>query len=118
MAPLKNIILTVLEHWPERKCRLFFGCRGTSDVFYLDEFEKLAERHPSFQVVYALSEPEEGSAWTGDTGFIHLSLEKHLEGEEVARQAFLCGPPPMIEAVMDVLETKGLKEDDIFYDKF
>jgi NAD(P)H-flavin reductase len=30
----------------------------------------------------------------------------------------LCGPPPMVEAVIDVLEEKGLKEEDIYYDKF
>jgi ferredoxin-NADP reductase len=36
----------------------------------------------------------------------------------VKRQAFLCGPPPMIEAVIDVLKTKGLTNADIFYDKF
>jgi Na+-transporting NADH:ubiquinone oxidoreductase subunit F len=118
MAPLKNVILTVLERWPERKCWLFFGCRGESDVFYLEQFEQLAEKHPNFKVVYALSEPEEGGDWTGDTGFIHLSLDKHLEGEDEKRQAFLCGPPPMIEAVMMVLETKGLKDENIFYDKF
>jgi len=118
MAPMKNVILTVLERWPERKCWFFFGCRGESDVFYLDEFEELAAKHPNFTVVYALSEPEESGSWRGDTGFIHLSLDKHLEGAGPRRQAFLCGPPPMIEAVMKVLETKGLKEDDIFYDKF
>ena len=118
MAPLKNVILTVLEHWPERKCSLFFGCRTTADVFYLEEFEELAKKHPNFKIVYALSEPEEGSSWAGETGFIHLSLDRHLEGAEAARQAFLCGPPPMIEAVMNVLESKGVKDEDIFYDEF
>jgi Na+-transporting NADH:ubiquinone oxidoreductase subunit F len=118
MAPLKNVVLTVLERWPERKCWLFFGCRGESDVFYLDEFEALAGKHPSFRVIYALSEPEEGTSWKGDTGFIHLSLDKHLEGSDSNRQAFLCGPPPMIEAVMRVLETKGVTDENIFYDKF
>jgi Na+-transporting NADH:ubiquinone oxidoreductase subunit F len=118
MAPMKNIILTVLERWPDRKCWLFFGCRGESDVFYLDEFEKLAEKHPNFKVVYALSEPEVDSDWTGDTGFIHLSLARRLEGVNPNRQAFLCGPPPMIEAVMGVLEDKGVKEENIYYDRF
>ena len=37
---------------------------------------------------------------------------------DVARQAFLCGPPLMIEAVNRVLEDKGIASDDIFYDKF
>jgi len=118
MAPIKNVVHTVLERWPERKCWLFFGCRGASDVFYLEEFEELARKHPNFRVVYALSAPEEGDDWAGETGFIHISLDKHLEGADPSRQAFLCGPPPMIEAVMGVLETKGLRDENIFYDKF
>jgi Na+-transporting NADH:ubiquinone oxidoreductase subunit F len=118
MAPMKNIIYSIYEKTPERSCWLFFGCRTVQDIFYLDEFKKLAEKHPNFHVVYALSdELTNGDVWDGETGFIHLSVDKHLEAG-IARQAFLCGPPPMIEAVMRVLEDKGLAEQDIFYDKF
>lgn len=118
MAPVKNIIYSIYEQWPDRSCWLFFGCRTTADVFYLDEFKALAEKHPNFHVVYALSDPlQPGEEWDGATGFIHLSVDKHLD-PGVARQAFLCGPPPMIEAVTRVLEDKGLQPEDIFYDKF
>ncbi len=118
MAPMRNIIYSIYDRWPERSCWLFFGCRTTQDIFYLKEFEELARRHPSFRVVYALSDslgPDE--QWDGDTGFIHLSVDKHLE-HGVKRQAFLCGPPPMIEAVTRVLEGKGLGAEDVFYDEF
>ena len=120
MAPMKNIIFSVYDRWPDRKCWLFFGCRTTADVFYLDQFKALAAKHPNLRVVYALSDEltaDEQKTWDGETGFIHLSVDKHL-GPDVKRQAFLCGPPPMIEAVTRVLEEKGLKTEDIFYDKF
>ncbi|MHC4693694.1 MAG: FAD-binding oxidoreductase, partial [Planctomycetota bacterium] len=118
MAPMRNIILTIYEKWPERVCWLFFGCRTTRDVFYLKEWEELSKKHPNFHVIYALSdELEEGEKWDGETGFIHLSADKHLEAG-VPRQAFLCGPPPMIEAVTRVLLEKGIKSEDIFYDEF
>ncbi len=118
MAPVKNIIYSIYDRWQERSCWLFFGCRTTDDVFYLDEFRALAARHPSFHVVYALSDPlEPGQTWDGERGFIHLSVDKCLE-LGVKRQAFLCGPPPMIEAVTRVLKNKGLEAEDIFYDEF
>jgi len=118
MAPMKNIIYTLYDRWPDRSCWLFFGCRTTKDVFYLKELEELAKKHPNLHIVYALSDelgPEE--KWDGETGFIHLAVDKYLK-DEAQRQAFLCGPPPMIEAVMRVLDEKGVREDDIFYDKF
>jgi len=116
MAPMANIIYTLYKKWPDRVCWLFFGCRTTKDIFYLDEFENLVKKHPNFHVVYALSDAlEEEEKWDGETGFIHLSVDKHLEAD-VRRQAFLCGPPLMIEAVTRVLEEKGA--EDIFYDEF
>ena len=116
MAPMRDIILSIYDKWPERVCWLFFGCRTTRDIFYLKEWEQFSKKHPNFHVVYSLSdELEEGEKWDGETGFIHLSADKHLESG-VPRQAFLCGPPLMIEAVTRVLQEKGT--DDIFYDEF
>jgi Na+-transporting NADH:ubiquinone oxidoreductase subunit F len=118
VAPMRNIIYSLYDRWPDRSCRLFFGCRTTKDVLYLEEFKELARKHPNFHVVYALSDPlSPDEQWDGETGFIHLAVDKYLEaGREC--QAFLCGPPPMIEAVTLVLEEKGLQPQDVFYDKF
>ncbi|MFH1689795.1 MAG: 2Fe-2S iron-sulfur cluster binding domain-containing protein [Candidatus Eisenbacteria bacterium] len=118
VSPIKNLIYSIYERWPERECWLFFGCRSSRDVFYYEEFRELAREHPSFRVVYGLSEPEEGTDWDGETGFIHLSVEKLLEKSTAARQAFLSGPPPMIEAAMKVLEGKGIGRKDMYYDRF
>ncbi len=118
MAPMRNIIHTIYDRWPERECWLFFGCRGTGDVFLLEEFQELSKKHPNFHVVYALSDPvESGQTWDGETGFIHLAVDKYIE-ENSEQQAFLCGPPLMIEAATRVLLDKGLRPEDVFYDEF
>ncbi len=118
MAPMKNIIYSIYERWPNRSCWLFFGCRGPKDVFYLEEYRQLAKKFPSFKIKYALSDPVlPGEEWTDEKGFIHLAVDKYLEAG-VTRKAFLCGPPPMIDAVTHILLDKGLKAGDIFYDKF
>jgi Na+-transporting NADH:ubiquinone oxidoreductase subunit F len=118
MAPIKNIIYSIYDRWPNRAVYLFFGCRSTRDIFYLDTYEELSKKYPNFKVVYALSDPlEEDEKWEGETGFIHLSVEKHL-APDTSRQAFMCGPPPMIEAATEILKEKKLKDENIFYDKF
>lgn len=117
MAPISCIIHSVYEQWPDRKVSLYFGCRSKRDVFYLDGFVDLAKKHPNFEIHYALSEPGEDDAWEGETGFIHLSADKWVSPQS-QKQAFLCGPPPMIDAVTEVLETKNLDTEQIFYDKF
>ncbi len=118
MAPMKNIIYTIYEKWPDRKCTLYFGCRNTYDTIYLDMFKEFKAVHPAFDYVYALSSPlgpEE--KWDGETGFIHIAVDKCMTDGDNST-AFLCGPPLMIDAVTKTLKTKGLADDDIFFDDF
>jgi Na+-transporting NADH:ubiquinone oxidoreductase subunit F len=118
MAPIANIVTTLYERWPQRRCWMFFGCRTKKDVFYLERFREMERKFPGLKVVYALSDAlAAGEDWDGETGFVHLSVDKALQ-HPARRQAFLCGPPPMIDAVTEVLKTKGLLPGDIFYDKF
>jgi NAD(P)H-flavin reductase len=115
---MKNIIFSLYHTWPTRICYLFLGCRTTRDVFYLQEFLDLAKKHPALKTFYALSDTlKEGEKREGERGFVHLSVDKHLK-PDVRRQAFLCGPPLMIEAVTKVLLEKGLPKDQIFYETF
>lgn len=118
MAPMNNILYSIYDRWPEKPCWLFFGCRTTRDMFYLKEFQELSKKHPAFKVIYALSDQlGEDEKWDGETGFIHLAVDKHLEKDK-PRQAFLCGPPLMIDAVTKVLLGKGLSNEQIFFDDF
>ena len=117
MAPLKAIIYSLFERETNRKVDLYFGVRSMKDLFYIEEFDKLAKEHSNFHYSYALSDPEETDKWEGETGFIHLVLDKLIkEGEK--KEAYLCGPPVMIDAVIKVLNEKGVSQDHIYYDKF
>lgn len=115
---MKNVSHTLYSRWPDRSCCLFFGCRTKADVFHLQEFRELAARHADFHVVCALSDPvAPEELWGGESGFIHLSVGKHLDAN-AKRQAFVCGPGPMIGRVTQLLEEKALRAEDIFYDEF
>ena len=118
MAPMRSILRHLGEVQPDRECWLFFGARTTKDAMYMDEFRQLEQKMPNLHVHYALSEPgDEDKAWSGETGFIHTSVDAHVPAEG-KRQAFLCGPPLMIEATMKVLKDKEIPEDRVFYDEF
>ncbi len=118
IAPAKSIISYVYELWPERRCTLFFGVRTAEDVFYREEFERQASERPGFRVHYALSEPQKGAEWDGETGFIHLCVDRHVPADGGPRQAFLCGPEPMIKATEEVLRAKNLPDEMIFYENW
>ncbi|MCF8091302.1 MAG: NADH:ubiquinone reductase (Na(+)-transporting) subunit F [Desulfotignum sp.] len=122
MAPLRSHILHQLEGInSNRKISFWYGARSVKEMFYHEEFTDLAERYDNFTYHVALSSPEKEDNWTGLTGFIHTHLiDSYLNDHEDPTEIeyYLCGPPPMIDAVIDSLYELGVEDDMIFFDKF
>jgi propane monooxygenase reductase component len=117
MAPIWSLLNSMAEGSIHRKATYYYGARTRRDLFYLDEMRELGERLPDFQFVPALSEPATDDDWDGETGLITDVVDR-LEGDLSGREAYLCGPPPMIDAAIATLQAKGCGEARIFYDKF
>ncbi len=116
MAPIWSILNHMAEKGIERKATYYYGARTQKDLFYLEEAKELAERLPAeFGFVPALSEPDDD--WEGERGLI-TDVVMRLEGDLSGTEAYLAGPPPMIDAAIPVLMRKGVDKDSIFYDKF
>lgn len=117
MAPIRAILYHLAEKNMPRKITYFFGARTHDDLFYTEEFKKLESRYTNFKYIPVLSEPKAMDKWHGETGFVTQAVEKYIENSKDL-EAYLCGPPPMIDAAIKVLTKKGLLETDIYYDKF
>jgi Na+-transporting NADH:ubiquinone oxidoreductase subunit F len=122
MAPLRSHILHQLEGINSgRKMSFWYGARSVKEMFYHEEFTDLAERYDNFTYHIALSSPEKEDNWSGLTGFIHTHLiDSYLKDHEDPTEIeyYLCGPPPMIDAVIESLYDLGVEDDMIFFDKF
>jgi propane monooxygenase reductase subunit len=119
MAPVLALLRELAEHASARKVRFFYGARTSADLFHRELIEALGSRLEDFEYIEVLSEPD-GSAWTGATGWVHDAAAQTLaEGELSEPEVYTCGPPPMVDALVDVLtSTHGVDEQDINYDKF
>ncbi|GAC1587713.1 MAG: 2Fe-2S iron-sulfur cluster binding domain-containing protein [Ktedonobacteraceae bacterium] len=118
MAPLWSLLNDMAERGINRKATYFYGARTRKDLFYLDRLQQLEEQLPGFRFIPALSMATAEDAWEGETGLITEVLERNLEADQSKTQAYLCGPPPMIDATIPILVRKGISEDRIFFDKF
>jgi propane monooxygenase reductase subunit len=120
MSPLWSILHDHAESGEQRPVRFFYGARARRDLFYLDAFAEIAKRLPDFRFIPALSHSEPDDAWTGESGFVHEVLARTLRAEAFDGEpdAYTCGPPPMIDAVIPVLQMAGLEPDRIHFDKF
>lgn len=117
LAPIRSLILDILEKGLPFDMVFFFGAVTRKDLYYLDFFGDLAEKHDHFSFIPALSAPAPGDDWIGETGLITEVVARHVtDGADT--EAYLCGSPGMINACLTVLHDKGIPDDRIFYDKF
>jgi Na+-transporting NADH:ubiquinone oxidoreductase subunit F len=122
MAPLRSHIFDQLRRLKSKRTISFwFGVRTRRDLFYEEEFERLAEEHDNFTYTVALSEPTSEDAWEGPVGFIHqVALDEYLEHHPAPEDCeyYLCGPPLMISAVKCMLYDLGVPDENIMFDDF
>ena len=105
------------ERGVARNAIYFYGARQRRDLCFEQELRALEESLPSFRYVPALSEPAEADAWAGETGLI-TDVVKRVAGTLKGAHAYVCGPPPMVEAALPMLAAAGVEERRIYYDKF
>lgn len=117
MAPIVSLLESMAEKGSTREATYYYGARTRSDLFHLDEVRALEERLPSFRFVPALSEEEPSDGWEGETGLV-TDLVERLEEDLSEVDAYLCGPPPMVDAAIAMLMARGTPEAYIYYDKF
>ncbi len=122
MAPMRSHILHQLKTvQTDLTITFWYGARSLQEMFYHEEFLELAEQHDNFSYYVALSDPQPEDNWQGLTGFIHNCLLDHyLEDHEDPTEIeyYLCGPPPMLNAILDMLDNLGVEPEMIAYDKF
>ena len=122
MAPMRSHLMHMFRtDKTDLKVSFWYGARSLREAFYMDDFNAIQEDFPNFKWHLALSEPLPEDEWTGLTGFIHQVLldeylSKHPEPEEC--EYYMCGPPMMNSAVLQMLDDLGVERENIFLDDF
>ncbi|MQA78980.1 MAG: 2Fe-2S iron-sulfur cluster binding domain-containing protein [Streptosporangiales bacterium] len=117
MAPILSLLRSMAERGIDRPATFYYGARRRRDLCFEEELTALTERLADFRYVPALSEPDDEDDWHGEVGLITDVVER-MQGDLTSVDAYVCGPPPMVEAALALLPTLGVAERRIFYDKF
>ncbi len=114
LAPLKSIVRHVLEGGLEHRLYLYQGARTQADLYDVDFYRALEKDHPD-QFTYrpCLSEEQ----WEGARGLVTDVVDSDFESCKW-HTAYLCGPPPMVEAAIKTLMKKRLFPKDIYREDF
>lgn len=122
MAPMRSHIFDQLRRLnSKRKISFWYGARSKREMFYVEDFDELAAENENFDWHVALSDPQPEDNWEGYTGFIHNVLfENYLRDHEAPEDCefYMCGPPVMNAAVINLLKDLGVEDENILLDDF
>ncbi|MCP4465824.1 MAG: NADH:ubiquinone reductase (Na(+)-transporting) subunit F [Halieaceae bacterium] len=122
MAPMRSHIFDQLKRLhSNRKISFWYGARSLREMFYTEDYDQLAAENDNFDWHVALSDPQPEDNWDGMTGFIHNVLyEEYLKDHPAPEDCeyYMCGPPMMNSAVIQMLTDLGVEPDNIMLDDF
>jgi Na+-transporting NADH:ubiquinone oxidoreductase subunit F len=122
MAPMRSHIFDQLKRLhTDRKISFWYGARSKREMFFVEDFDKLAAEFPNFEWHVALSDAMPEDEWTGYTGFIHNVLfEEFLKDHPAPEDCefYMCGPPIMNQSMIKMLVDLGVDREDIMLDDF
>lgn len=122
MAPMRSHIFDQLKRLKStRKISFWYGARSLREAFYVEEYDQLAAQNPNFTWHLALSDPLPEDNWSRATGFIHNVLyEQYLKEHPAPEDCeyYMCGPPMMNKAVIQMLLDLGVERKNIALDDF
>ncbi len=117
MAPIWAMLEQLVAEGSKRPVTFFYGARSVRDLFWTRKIEALGAELPEFTYVPAISDPRPEDEWSGEVGLVTEVVDRRCESLR-GSEAYLCGPPAMIDAAIDVLRGKGLFSTRIRFDKF
>jgi Na+-transporting NADH:ubiquinone oxidoreductase subunit F len=122
MAPMRSHIFDQLRRLHStRPITFWYGARSLREMFYVEDFDMLQKENENFKWHVALSDPQPEDNWKGDTGFIHnVLLENYLKDHPAPEDCefYMCGPPMMNAAVINMLKELGVEDENIMLDDF
>ncbi|MEP4148125.1 MAG: NADH:ubiquinone reductase (Na(+)-transporting) subunit F [Halioglobus sp.] len=122
MAPMRSHLFDQLKRiHSKRKISFWYGARSLREMFYVEDYDMLAKDNENFDWHVALSDPQPEDNWDGLTGFIHNVLfEEYLKNHPAPEDCeyYMCGPPMMNAAVIQMLTDLGVEPENILLDDF
>ena len=114
LAPFTAMLEKIAEQGSEHPLHLIYGVTNDFDLVELDRLQALAARIPNFTYSACVANPD---SQYPQKGYVTQHIEpRHLNDGDV--DVYLCGPPPMVEAVSQYVREKGISPANFYYEKF
>ncbi|TGL06686.1 flavodoxin reductase [Leptospira bouyouniensis] len=116
LAPILAILKQGILARTKRPLTLLFGAKTKEDLYKLKEIQKIGkEWKGKFTFIPILSDEPKKSSWKGQRGYVTNLIKEHINN---TTEAYLCGPPPMVDTAKKELVQCGISKRSIYADRF
>ncbi|NQD75304.1 benzoate 1,2-dioxygenase electron transfer component BenC [Pseudomonas sp. CM27] len=114
LAPFTAMLEKIAEQGSDHPLHLIYGVTNDFDLVELDRLQAFAARIPNFTFSACVASPD---SQYPQKGYVTQHIEpRHLNDGDV--DLYLCGPPPMVEAVSQYVREQGITPANFYYEKF
>ncbi len=118
LSPLRSMLAAELARSATEGPRVIvlFGARTEEEFLWRKDLEGWPQRSPRLTTLVTLSRPSD--AWTGRRGWVQVHLQEAVALAGPDAYAFVCGPEPMVQAVMSTLREKHLPDLRVLRERY
>jgi ferredoxin-NADP reductase len=106
ITPFKSICRYCTDMRLTSKIALLYGNRSERDIVFREELEEMEKQNKNLKVIFILNEAS--NAWKGAKGVINAEMVKKEVPDYEERVFYVCGPPPMVQAMEKLINDLGL----------
>lgn len=114
LAPFLSMLDLIAAQGTDQPIRLVYAVTRDADLVEMDRLADLAARIPSLSVTTIVADPASAHPRKG-YATDHLTAADLWDG---AADVYLCGPPPMVEAVRAHMAALGVTPASFLFEKF
>lgn len=116
ITPLMSMLRHAVDEEPMRPVTLFYSAKTQEDIAFYDELRLLNRRHAQVRVCFAITDGEAPRECF--PGHINEALLTAIAPDLAHASCFVCGPPPMIEAMTAALTSVGVPRGQVHFEIF
>ena len=116
ITPLKSIITYCTDTGINSQITLLYGNRTEESIVFREELNSLEQRNKNLRVIHTMSRP--GANWKGRRGHVDRTMIKEEIPDYADRVFYVCGPPALVEDLVNALATLGVPAEKIKVEDF
>ncbi|TKK66311.1 2Fe-2S iron-sulfur cluster binding domain-containing protein [Ilyomonas limi] len=118
VTPMMSVIRYLTDRSWKGDIYFFFSCKDEDNIIFREEIEYLQKRFPNLHVFIILNEVEDNSKNAFIKGRISKEVLYEHVPEIISRRIHICGPPPMMDAVKEMLEELQVPKENVITEIF